>query len=279
MHTILLLSQSITLCTEAVVGMLDSEITHVPLNKEVVDDLLDDYSSLIKLSNSSFAGTMKTHQDTSVQVLRPDINHLQDVVRKRQQAFQEGDPEKIFTASKKYENIFSKNIREIQDFHYEVPKPFASYDANDLKKMLWIKMSDSYEYPLKNDIFKVKLHFVWHPEVEEYQLMRKIPGLTALNSVPFETYAISLEDAHKGILCVELDSQNFFSMEMHIPVLRSGMVTIRKKTLFASRMINPRADFLSKDVKFAKSILRQAMKKKDQAFEVHNLWYEDLRCA
>lgn len=279
MHTVLLVSKSIPLCTEVVVGKLDSEITHVTLNKEVVDDLLDDYSSLIKLSNSSFAGTMKTHQEISVQVLRPDINHLQDVVRKRQQVFQEGGPEEIFTALKKYGNIFSKSIREIQDFHYEVPKPFASYDANDLKKMLWIKMSDSYEYPLKNDIFKVKLHFVWHPEVEEYQLMRKIPGLTALNSVPFETYAISLKDAHKGILCVELDSQNFFSMEMHIPVLRSGMVTIRKKTLFASRMIDPRAEFFSKDAKFVKSILRQAMKKMDQAFKAYNLWYEDLRCA
>jgi hypothetical protein len=279
MHTVLLVSKSISHYKNAVEKKINEEITHTPVDGHIVDHLLEDYFNLMKISGSASFGTMKSSDETSVQVLRPDLESLERSVKRRKNVLEGGHETEIFESLKKYESIFSKHKREFQDFHYRVPEPFSSYSDEKIKRMLWIKLTSSFDFPLKRDIYKSRLYFVWNDDTEEYQILCKVPGLIKLSTVPFESYIVSIGTLSRPFLSIEIDSNDFFTLESHKPVVKNGIVTIRKKTLFASRRIDPKTEFNSKDVKFVKPILRQAIERSAKFFEVHSLLYGGLRCA
>ncbi len=278
MHTVLLVSKSISYYKDNVKRQIDEEITHTPVDDHVIDYLLEDYFNLMKISGSASFGTMKSTDEISVQVLRPDLESLERSVRRRKSALEKGSSEEIFDSLKKYESIFSKHKREFQDFRYRIPEPFSSYSDEKVKKMLWIKLTSSFDYPIKRDIYKSRLYFAWNEDAEQYQLLCKIPGLVKLSSVPFETYIVSMGTLSRPFLSIEIDSNNFFTLESHKPVVKNGIVTIRRKTLFVSRRIDPKTEFNSKDL-FVKPLLRQAIERSEKFFEVHSLLYGGLRCA
>ncbi len=258
---------------------IDEEITHTPVDDHIVDHLLEDYFNLMKISGSASFGIMKSLDEISVQVLRPDLERLESSVKRRKNILERGHETEISESLKKYESIFSKHKREFQDFHYKIPEPFSSYSDEKIKRMLWVKLTSSFDFPLKRDIFKSKLYFIWNEDAEQYQLLCKVPGLVSLSTIPFESYVVPIGSLSRPFLSIEIDSNDFFTLESHKPVVKNGIVTIRKKTLFASRRIDPRTEFNSKDVKFIKPILRQSMERSEKFFEVYSLLYGGLRCA
>lgn len=278
MQTILLISKSIPKIMKGVEVKIDHQAKSLHLDDDSINELLEDYFHLMKLSNSSQAGSMKTTDNASIVSLRPDLEHLERVVRQRKDILQGGSPEEVFVELEKYDKVFSKSCREIQNFYYKIPKPFSSLQPQDLKRMLWFKLSNSYEYP-SNEIYRGKFHFVWHPDAEEYQLMTKVPGLCALSACPFEAYAISFNHASRGVITVDIDANHFFTMDKFTPRIVGDVLTIRKENLFANRRVDPSSEFMSKDIKFVKPFLRSAITRLEKVYLAHSILYDGLRYA
>lgn len=280
MKTVILVSESVHLLKKALEAKISKEIQHEPVNDSIVDDLLSDYFSLTKLSPSLFNGMMKTNSSSDISVIeiRPDIKSIERAVAKRKVALESGNPERVFEALTKFESVFSKNTREVQNFRYEIPEHFFNYEKKKLEQMLWFKVSNSYEYPASG-IYKSVFYFAWHEDAEEYQLLNRVPGLTLLNASPFESYAISMNNAQNGVIKVEIDSNDFFSMYKYTPYLRKGFLNLKQEILFASRRIDPQTEFLSRDKGFVKPILRQALERMEKVFTVHSLLYDGLMSA
>lgn len=273
MHTILLIMNSVSRSRIEISNSLKEAVTSDLFDQERVDGLLDMFQAMNNLN-----GTTASHFETgdkTLFVLRPQFAKIERAISKRCKVLQQiesSDPVVLMQTLKTYEAIFKKNRREVQTFDYQVSDFFSQVLGDRMKKMIHFKLSNSSDY-MPSGIQRHKFHFVWNPEVEEFQLLNKVPGLVLLNATPFESYCVSLSKLSRGYLIVEIDSNNFFSLEKHTPTIKGSTLTVKREVYYSGRRIDPRTEFLSKDTLFVKKVLRQAYERMEKMFQVHTILY------
>lgn len=271
MHTILLVAKSLEQTEAELKTSLDRCNSSEFFDSERVDLLLDLYSTMNRLNETT--ASRFTTKDKTLLVLRPQFDAIEKAIRSRRRILSVGDPVDIMDSEKKYSAIFKKSRREIQTYKYQIPDFFLQSPSVNIKRMIHFKLSNSAEY-LSSGVQKFKFHLAWNNQAEEYQLLNKIPGLSLLNATPYESYCISLSKIlERGYLVVEIDSNNFFSLEKHTPSWHSNTLTVKKEVYYVSRRIDPRTEFLSKDKRFVKNVLRQAYERMEKMFQVHTILY------